>query len=77
MLAALRVRLEWTISTYVFNPAERGRVLGRLDKLRNIDGVGGEPGGPEEYVWVSQRKGGPMDNVTRASIEVLGRLYLT
>ena len=43
-------RLEWTTSTYVFNPAERGLVLGRLDKLRNIDVVRSSSRWP---IWTS------------------------
>ena len=70
-------RLEWTTSTFRFDPDERGRLLGRLDQLRNIEAVPAEEEGTEQYIWVSQRQGGALEHTTRARIEVQADTLLT
>ena len=62
-------RLEWTTSTYRFDAQQRGRILGRLDSMRNIEGTTEEaPGG--EYVWISQRQDTAVPGAHKARIEV-------
>ena len=63
-------RLEWTASTYCFDPGARGRVLGRLDQMRNIESEAGEAQKGEAYVWLSPPRDAPIERAARAHIEV-------
>jgi hypothetical protein len=69
-------RLVWTESTYSFNPAERGRVLGRLDQMRNFEAAPSDEG-HEEFLWVSQRKDSLWSAATRARLKVLDETLVT
>ena len=68
-------RLEWTTSTFRFDPQDRGRILGRLDSMRNIHGDSQLD--DDEYVWVSQRKDSAIPHANKAHIAVQDELLVT
>lgn len=61
--------LEWAASTYRFDPRERGRLIGRLEALRNIE-PSEEQAEHVEFHWISQRRDGPVPLAHKARIEV-------
>ena len=69
--------LEWTTSTYRFDTDARGRLLGRLDRMRNIEARPGEEDGVAEYGWVSQGDRGPAGQVSRARLRVEAERLVT
>ena len=69
--------LDWTTSTYRFDPDQRGRLLGRLDQMRNIKADPVESQDKAEYTWLSQRRDGPLEQVSRGRLEVHGEALVT
>ena len=71
-------RLEWARSTYAFDPAQRGRLLGRLESMRNVERDDDdledeyECGGVEiaEFVWLSPRRKDGTPQVSKATLGV-------
>ncbi|MDP2660237.1 MAG: SEC-C domain-containing protein [Dehalococcoidia bacterium] len=69
--------LEWTTSTYRFAPDQRGRLLGRLDQMRNIEADPVEDEDKAEYTWISQRRDGPLEQVSRGRLAVAADTLVT
>ncbi|MDP2659885.1 MAG: hypothetical protein Q8R28_04065, partial [Dehalococcoidia bacterium] len=62
--------LEWTTSTYAFAPEQRGRILGRLDQMRNIEADEAEGEDGAGYRWIGHPQKGPLEQVSRGRIMV-------
>lgn len=66
-------KLEWSRSVYTLDPEARDRVIGRLESMRNIElSHTGDDEQIEEtaFVWISQRRDGPVPNAHRGILRV-------
>ncbi|MFH1567466.1 MAG: SEC-C metal-binding domain-containing protein, partial [Gemmatimonadota bacterium] len=69
-------RLEWCRSTYVFEPAARGRVVERLEGMRNIERED-DGGGAAQFVWLSQRDQVAGQKAHKAAVTVTAGMLVT
>ena len=68
--------LEWATSTYSFDPAQHGRLVGRLESMRNIEPLEGAGEGVQ-FVWVSRRKDAALEAAHKAHIWVQDEVVVT
>ncbi len=74
-------KLEWCRSTYTIAAGESGRLLGRLESMRNLEPV--QPVSMEvasqetEFIWINPRTDGPVPNAHRGRLSVCGDRLIT